>query len=108
MTDERNRLDEIVRLTNIDKLIHEPARFILMSYLYVVAHADFVFLMRETGLTRGNLSSHMSKLEDAGYINIEKKFVGKKPLTLLQITDSGRVAYDTYRKAMKTALDSLP
>lgn len=79
-----------------------------MSYLYVVARADFLFLMRETGLTRGNLSSHMSKLEEAGYICVEKQFVGKKPFTLLQITEAGRFAYDSYREVMQTALDSLP
>ena len=95
-------------VADIDKVIHEPARFMLMSYLYVVVSADFLFLMRETGLTRGNLSSHMSKLEKAGYIEVEKEFVGKKPRTLLHLTDEGRAAFRVYRENMKQVLDSLP
>ena len=62
---------------NIDRLIHEPARFMIMAHLYVIDSADFLFLIGQTGLTKGNLSSHLSKLEDAGYITIEKMFVGK-------------------------------
>ena len=58
----------------IDKLIHEPARLQIMTQLYVVEEADFLFLMRKTGLTWGNLSSHMSKLETAGYIEVKKEF----------------------------------
>ncbi|MBZ0292630.1 MAG: transcriptional regulator [Anaerolineae bacterium] len=79
-----------------------------MAYLYVVVSADFLFLMRETGLTRGNLSSHMSKLEKAGYVEVEKEFVDKKPRTLLRLTDEGRAAFRIYRRNMKQALDSLP
>lgn len=93
---------------DIDKIIHEPARLMLMSYLYVVVSADFLFLMRETGLTRGNLSSHMSKLEKAGYVEVEKEFVDKKPRTLLRLTDEGRAAFRAYRENMKQVLDGLP
>jgi DNA-binding MarR family transcriptional regulator len=92
----------------IDKLIHEPARFNIMAHLYVVDSADFLFLMRQTGLTKGNLSSHMSKLETAGYIDVEKEFVNKKPHTMLSLSDRGRQAFQDYRESMKRVLDELP
>ena len=93
---------------NIDRLIHEPARFTIMAHLYVVESADFLFLMRQTGLTRGNLSSHMSKLEAAGYIDVEKEFVAKKPHTMLSLSNDGRKAFQDYRESMKRVLDDLP
>ncbi|MFA5368133.1 MAG: transcriptional regulator [Dehalococcoidia bacterium] len=92
----------------IDRLVHEPARLTILAHLYVVESADFLFLMRQTGLTWGNLSSHLSKLEAAGYIEIEKKFKGKKPNTMLKVTDKGRRAFLDYREKMKQALDQLP
>ena len=91
----------------IDKLIHEPARLMIMANLYVVESADFTFIMRQTGLTWGNLSSHMSKLEKAGYIGVEKSFVGRKPHTMLHLTGAGRVAFDSYRQQMKQVLGSV-
>ena len=87
-------------IANIDRLIHEPARLMIMAYLYVVESADFLFLMRQTGLTHGNLSSHMSKLESVGYIEVVKEFVDKKPHTMLRLTDTGRDAFGAYRKKM--------
>jgi len=92
----------------IDKLIHEPARYMLLAHLYVVESADFLFLMRQTGLTKGNLSSHMAKLEKAGYIRVIKEFLGKKPHTMLQLTKEGRKAFELYRKSMKKVLEGLP
>ena len=85
-------------LKEIDKIIHEPARLVIMAHLFVVERADFLFLMRQTGLTFGNLSSHMSKLEDAGYIDVEKEFIGKRPNTKLSLTDTGRKAFEEYRE----------
>jgi DNA-binding MarR family transcriptional regulator len=93
---------------HIDRLIHEPARFTIMAYLYVVESADFLFLMRQTGLTFGNLSSHLSKLEAAGYVEILKGFKGKKPHTMLRLTKRGRQAFRTYRQQMRQTLDDLP
>ena len=93
---------------DIDKLVHEPARFMILALLYVVERADFVFLMRQTGLTWGNLSSHMSKLEEAGYIDVEKKFAGKRPQTMLSLTDKGRAAFKVYHRQMKAILDGIP
>ncbi len=95
-------------VASVDRLIHEPSRFMIMAHLYVVESADFLFLMRQTGLTWGNLSSHLSKLEAAGYVAIEKEFLGKKPHTMLRITDEGRVAFQGYRQNMKQVLDELP
>ena len=95
-------------IVSIDRLIHEPSRYLIMAYLYVVDSADFLFLQRQTGLTWGNLSSHLSKLEAAGYISVEKGFLGKKPHTLLRLTQQGRTAFETYRESMRHALDNLP
>jgi DNA-binding MarR family transcriptional regulator len=100
--------DHIQHLADIDRVIHEPARLLILAYLYVVESADFLFLERQTGLTRGNLSSHLSKLEDAGYVKIKKEFVEKIPRTLLRLTEKGRKAFRTYRKSMKQVLEDLP
>ena len=106
MTESQN--GGIQPIKNIDRLVHEPARLMILAHLHVVESADFLFLMRQTGLTFGNLSSHMSKLENAGYIEVGKKFVGKKPHTMLQITDSGRSALQNYQENMKQFLADLP
>jgi DNA-binding transcriptional ArsR family regulator len=95
-------------LSDIDRLIHEPARLIVLALLSVVESADFIFLMRQTGLTWGNLSSHMSKLEEAGYIEVEKEFKGRRPHTMLHLTEEGRAAFRKYRGRMKQVLDELP
>ena len=92
----------------IDRLIHEPARYLIMAYLYVVESADYVFLMRLTGLTWGNLFTHLTKLEQAGYITVEKTFKGKKPYTVIHLSEEGRNAFRAYKKNMKQVLDDLP
>jgi DNA-binding MarR family transcriptional regulator len=79
-----------------------------MAHLYVVESADFLFLMRQTQLTFGNLSSHLSKLEAADYVDVKKEFVGKKPHTMLQLTEEGRTAFRRYLRSMKQVLDELP
>jgi len=91
-------------IAEIDRLIHEPARLMIMAYLYVVESADFLFLMHQTGLTHGNLSSHMSKLESAEYIEVVKEFVDKKPHTMLRLTYTGRGAFQEYRERMMEVL----
>jgi DNA-binding transcriptional ArsR family regulator len=91
-------------LTDLDRVIHEPARLMIVSLLYVSKEADFVFLQRETGLTKGNLSSHLARLEAAGYVHIEKMFRGKVPLTLCSLTQTGRAEFEAYRKTVKRAL----
>jgi DNA-binding transcriptional ArsR family regulator len=84
-------------LTELDRLIHEPARLLIVTILASVASADFLFLQRETGLTKGNLSAHLSKLEEAGYVKIEKTFKGKLPLTICKLTAAGKKALTQYR-----------
>jgi DNA-binding transcriptional ArsR family regulator len=88
-------------LANIDKLIHEPSRLAIVSILNEVQKADFLFLQRETGFTKGNLSSHLAKLEAADYVRIEKSFQGRKPLTVCSLTEDGRAAYGAYLKTMR-------
>lgn len=108
MTTDKNENPEIKQVLELDRVIHEPARFLVMTYLYVVENADFLFLMQQTGLTRGNLSSHLSKLEAAGYIQIQKEFVNKMPHTLLSLTVAGRIAFNEYRKQMQQVLGEVP
>jgi len=100
--------EDLQPLSNIDRVIHEPARLLILAHLYVIESADFLFLMNQTGLTRGNLSSHLSKLEDAGYVKIKKEFVKKIPRTLLSLTQKGRKAFQKYRQNMRQVLEHLP
>ncbi len=92
-------------LQDVDRVVHEPARLMILGLLATGGQADFVFLMNETGLTKGNLSSHLVKLEEAGYVSIDKTFRGKVPLTLIRLAPSGRAALMRYRKAMLSVLD---
>lgn len=73
-----------------DRLVHEPGRLAILTVLSSVSDADFVFLQRTIGLTKGNLSSHLTRLEEAGLIEIEKRFVRKKPNTRVALTADGR------------------
>ena len=106
-TDKNDSDKEIQSITKIDKIIHEPARLLIMANLYVVESMDFIFLKNQTQLTWGNLSSHISKLETAGYVNVDKSFKGKKPHTMLSLTEEGRIAFLNYRKKMKQVLDEI-
>jgi DNA-binding MarR family transcriptional regulator len=99
--------DVLLQTAEIDKTVHEPARLLILSMLYVIDSADFVFLLNLSGLTRGNFSTHISKLEEAGYIEVEKKFIERKPATLYRITAAGRTALETYRQLMKKILSEL-
>ena len=94
-------------LAEIDRVIHEPARLMLLRYLAEVDWADFVFLQRASGLTWGNLSAHLAKLEEVGYIEVDKQFVQRKPRTMLRLSKKGRQALQSYRKIMRQALDKL-
>ncbi len=96
------------RLPDLDRLVHEPARLMILAHLHVVENADFLFIMRQTGLTYGNLSSHLSKLDAAGYVAVRKEFMGKKPHTVLEITPKGRSALLEYQRSMRQMLDELP
>jgi DNA-binding MarR family transcriptional regulator len=91
----------------LDRLIHEPARLRLVTLLYVIDEADFVYLSSQTGLTAGNISSHMTKLEDAGYVEIEKAFFERKPRTVYRLTKAGRAAIEHYRESISEMLSGL-
>ncbi len=91
-------------VASLDKLLHEPARLSLVACLALVDEADFVFLQSQTGMTGGNLSSHVKKLERAGYISIRKEFQDSRPRTTLALADPGRTAFATYLQAMRGLL----
>ncbi len=80
----------------LDRLIHEPARLAIMTALSACQSADFLFLQRLTGLTKGNLSSHLSKLEEAELVQIDKQFIGKMPNTQARLTAKGRGAIERH------------
>jgi DNA-binding transcriptional ArsR family regulator len=88
----------------LDRVIHEPARLVVVALLSGVKEADFLWLLNESGLTKGNLSSHIGKLEEAGYVEVEKTFRGKIPLTVLRLTRAGRGAFEGYKKRMSGLL----
>lgn len=86
------------RLTALDRVIHEPARLTLVALLSTLESADFLYLLKESGLTKGNLSVHLARLEEAGYIRVEKTFRGKIQHTEYSLTDKGQSAFEQYRK----------
>lgn len=92
----------------IDSLIHAPARFKIMSNLYLVGWVDFLFLQNLTGLTRGNLSSHLTRLEKAEYVLIKKEFIGKISHTTISMSDKGHKAFNIYRENLKKLLEDIP
>lgn len=95
---------ELRDLTELDKMIHEPARLTILAILYTLAEADFLYLLNHSGLTKGNLSAHLSKLEAVGFVEIEKTFKGKLPLTICRLTAHGRQAFDQYRQNLSQVL----
>jgi DNA-binding MarR family transcriptional regulator len=99
---------ELHLLADIDQVIHAPARLMVLTYLYVVESTDYVFLLRLTGLTWGNLSTHLTKLEEAGYVAMTKEFKGKKPHTTISLTKQGRTAFREYKTSLQRVLNDLP
>lgn len=99
---------ELRALATLDRLIHEPARLVIVATLYAVESADFTFLLRQTGLTKGNLSAHLMRLEEAGYVQIDKTFRGKVPQTICRLTTAGRAAFKEYRSRVKRMVDGIP
>lgn len=95
-------------LADLDQVIHAPARLMILTYLYVVESVDYVFLNRLTGLTWGNLATHLSRLEEAGYVEINKEFRGKKPHTTIRLTEQGRDSFREYKNGMQQVLGDLP
>ncbi len=97
---------DLRKINDLDRLIHEPARLMIVTILASTASADFLFLERETGLTRGNLSTHLSKLQEAGYVDIEKTYKGKLPLTVCRLTTAGQKAFKAYRRQLQQIVRS--
>ena len=87
-------------LSELDRVIHEPARLMLVALLSSVDSADFLFLLKESRLTKGNLSVHLTRLEEAGYLTVKKSFRGKIPHTEFRLTAKGRTAFDEYREQL--------
>lgn len=86
------------KIAELNKLLHEPARLSILTALAACAKADFTYLQRLTGLSKGNLSSHLSKLESAGLIHITKTYDEKKPITYLRLTKEGKQLIENHWK----------
>jgi DNA-binding MarR family transcriptional regulator len=99
--------DDLRDLSVVDRIIHEPARLLIVTLLFAVEQVDFLYLLHETGLTKGNLSAHLSKLEEAGYVVIEKTFRGKIPQTLISLTPEGRTAFESYRERLQKLVQRI-
>jgi DNA-binding transcriptional ArsR family regulator len=85
-------------MQDLDRIIHEPARLRILMLLAGVESADFTFLLNTLGMTSGNLSSHLDRLEKSGYVEVKKSFDGKMPNTDVRLSASGRTALDEYWK----------
>jgi DNA-binding MarR family transcriptional regulator len=94
-------------VADLDRVLHEPARLSVVACLSVVDEADFVFLQSQTGMTGGNLSSHVKKLESTGYVAIRKEFVGARPRTTLCLTPEGRAAFQGYVRSLRALLAAV-
>lgn len=105
MTDETTNAPAENPISGLDPLIHAPARLNIMTQLYVVESADYIFLKNLTGLTWGNLSAHAAKLAEAGYLEVEKSIVNKKTHTVAKLTEKGRAAFESYRQQMMEVLE---
>ena len=105
---DKEEKDELHPLADLDKVIHSPARLMIMTYLYVTDSVDYVYLTHLTGLTWGNLATHVGKLEEEGYVEVEKTFVDKKPYSVIKLTKKGRDAFKVYKDQMKAVFDDLP
>jgi DNA-binding HxlR family transcriptional regulator len=95
---------QIRTIADLDRIIHEPGRLMIIALLFAVDRADFLYLQHETSMNKGTLSSHLSRLEDAGYVAVTKTYRGKVPQTLLCLTGAGRKAFEQYRRKLKEAL----
>lgn len=101
-----NELD-FTQLAELDRLVHEPSRLAIMATLAGCKSADFQFLLNTTGLTKGNLSAHAIKLEQAGYVDVEKGFSGKLPYTRYRLTEAGREALVIYQQQLQQMLSQM-
>ena len=94
------------QIAHLDRVIHEPARLMIVATLYMVKEADFLYLQNQTDLTKGNLSSHLARLEESEYVEIRKTYRGKIPMTVCSLTRKGRASFRAYETAMRAALSA--
>jgi DNA-binding MarR family transcriptional regulator len=107
MPEEYIQQPDLDPIENLDSAIHAPARLMILAYLSAVDSADFTFLLNQTGLTRGNLSSHIGRLEEAGYVEVKKEFVNRIPRTIYRLTKGGSEAIQRYRENMRVVIEQL-
>ena len=100
-------MDEYAVLARLDKLVHNPGRLAVLAVLAGCESADFTFLEQTTGLNKGTLSKHLTALEEAGYLEITKRFKGRMPNTSVRLTARGRKAFRTYRRQYREAMDRI-
>ena len=103
---ESASIEQIQQLVEIDKLVHEPSRLMILLFLESLEEIDFLFLLRQTQLTQGNLSSHLAKLELAGYVTVKKEFIGKRPHTIASLSVKGAEALERYRDKIVRVLST--
>lgn len=107
MPADQSSLPDLDPIEKIDPAIHAPSRLMILAFLAAVDSADFTFLLKQTRLTRGNLSTHVSRLEEAGYVEVKKEFVDRIPRTLYRLTDAGKDAIQEYRDTMQSVINQL-
>lgn len=107
MTSNNTSKELFSGIIGLNKVIHEPARIAILSLLSAVESADFLFIMNQTGLTQGNLSFHLSRLESADYVLIEKRFQNKRPNTLIRLSNEGRNAYRVYIRSLREFINTI-
>ena len=93
--------EQLRAIAELDRVIHEPGRLMIVLILSGVRECDFLYLQRETEMNKGNLSSHLARLEEAGYVAIEKTYRGKVPMTVLRLTPAGVAALAAYRQGLR-------
>jgi DNA-binding transcriptional ArsR family regulator len=98
--------EQLRAIADLDRTIHEPGRLMIMALLESVKECDFLYLLHETEMNKGNLSSHLTRLQEIGYVEIEKTYRGKVPQTLLRLTRAGRLAFGRYRERLKAAFNA--
>ena len=95
--------EQLRAISELDRVIHEPGRLMIVALLAGVKECDFQFLLTETKMSKGNLSTHLARLEASGYVEIEKSYRGKIPMTLVRLSRAGRKAFGDYRKGLLAA-----
>ncbi len=99
--------EDFTQLAELDRWIHEPARLAIIATLAGCESADFLFLLNATGLNKGNLSAQAIKLGEAGYIDIQKEFLGRSPHTVYRLTEKGRKALKHYKSQLRRLMAHL-